>query len=75
MDPDPSDGIMPTIENNQIFVTINEGQLTEKGTLLELRAGDYTGMGISGAYQLLESDWPDFSSCYADNWVLEELSC
>lgn len=72
MDPDPLDGIFPTIENNRIYVTINEGQLTEKGTLLELRAGDYTGLGHSGAYYVPE--FPDFSGCYADNWVLEELT-
>ena len=75
LDPDPFDDILPDISGNTIDVIINEGANQEQGTLLELRAGDYStdySEYSSGVYQL--DEFPDFSGCYADNWVLDKLT-
>ncbi len=76
--PDPSDQVLPIIEDNVIDIIFKERQLSEYGTILELRAGDYTDEGIrngfenlSGAHRL--SEFPVFESCYADNWVINQM--
>jgi len=71
LDPNPYD-VPPTLENNRITVVIKEGILGSQGTLLELRAKDYDGIGISGAYPVSE-DSPGFTDDPSENWVLEKL--
>ncbi len=68
LDPDPDDGVQPTLINNRIIVIIKQGVTGEQGELLELRSPDVNyGDGASGAYQLAAS------SGYSDTWALEKL--
>ena len=55
LDPDPTDGSQPLVENNRITVIIAQGGGSTQGELLELRTRDTdlsVGNGTSGAFQL-----------------------
>jgi predicted outer membrane repeat protein len=73
LDPDPKVEQRPTITQNRISVIIKEGTLGSQGTLLELRAKDYEGIGDSGAFRV-SADNPGFTDDPSENWVLESLS-
>ncbi|MFN0135640.1 MAG: right-handed parallel beta-helix repeat-containing protein [Phycisphaerae bacterium] len=73
LDPDPTDGSQPLVENNRIKVIIAQGAGSTQGELLELRTRDIdlgVGNGASGAFQL-----PPGGSAggYNDSWSLDEL--
>jgi parallel beta-helix repeat protein len=80
MDPDPFAPEKPTISQNQVTVIIKEGIFGSQGTLLELRARDYTCGWLnssnpdcaSGAYQV-PAESHGFTDDPSQNWVIEKL--